>query len=120
MRKTIVYIIITIFSYASVFAQEKDVITKENANKKLIDCSIQGKLHCVKEALEKGADVNTASKEVLKSPKFYTQDNLLYSKYKTPLIIASYEGHIDIVKFLLEKKADIDRPDMNANTALMG
>lgn len=37
----------------------------------------------------------------------------------TPLILASMQGHIDVLKVLLEHKADIDRADRANNTALM-
>ena len=38
----------------------------------------------------------------------------------TPLIMASYTGHLDIVQYLLETGADINAQDSMGNTALMG
>jgi hypothetical protein len=38
----------------------------------------------------------------------------------TPLVIASYNGQIEAVRFLLEEGADIDQRDHAGNTALMG
>ena len=46
-----------------------------------------------------------------------TQVNITH-EWKTPLQMACYEGHVDVVKFLLENKADVNAADDEGDTAL--
>lgn len=38
----------------------------------------------------------------------------------TPLLLATYYGHIDVTKYLLDLGAEVDAKDSSGNTALMG
>ena len=38
----------------------------------------------------------------------------------TPLLLATYYGHIDVAKYLLDSGAKVDATDSSGNTALMG
>ena len=42
------------------------------------------------------------------------------SRGSTPLILASYYNHLDLVKLLLAHGADVNEKDSSQNTALMG
>jgi ankyrin repeat protein len=42
------------------------------------------------------------------------------SRGSTPLILAGYYNHRDVVRFLLEKGVPVDEKDSSGNTALMG
>lgn len=46
--------------------------------------------------------------------------NAQNQKGYTALILASYNNQPEAVKFLLEKGADVNKPDSGGNTALMG
>ncbi|MCY4562211.1 MAG: ankyrin repeat domain-containing protein [Flavobacteriaceae bacterium] len=47
-------------------------------------------------------------------------DTLVDERGTTPLILASYHGHLSIVEFLLKKSKNINKQDNSGNTALMG
>ena len=38
----------------------------------------------------------------------------------TPLLLATYYGHLEVAKFILENGAEVDAKDSSGNTALMG
>ncbi len=66
---------------------------KLGINFNLLYHSEQGDLFQVRDAIKKGADVNAKGK--------------YGHHHTTPLIEAAFKGHIDIVKFLIKKGADI-------------
>jgi ankyrin repeat protein len=62
---------------------------------------------------------NSKAMEILlkNNPKFLEiQDE----RGSTPLLLAAYYGHVDMVEFLLDKGAQVDALDGSGNTALMG
>lgn len=70
-----------------------DVATKVNnkgLEKDLLYHAKFGNLIGVKECIENGADINARG------------------SYGTPLMVASYYGHLEVVKYLVSKKADIN------------
>ena len=70
-------------------------------NEQLLHAALNGSLEEVKEALDKGADINT-------------KDN----DGDTPLTIASLLGHTDIAKQLIDKGANIETKNNEGNTPL--
>lgn len=55
--------------------------------------------------------------------KIETHSNWLSSadsRGSTPLLLATYYGHLEIAKYLLDKGAAVDAVDGSGNTALMG
>jgi ankyrin repeat protein len=64
--------------------------------------ALDGNIHFVRVALDKGVDVNA-------------QDN----NKRTALMLASYNGHTEIVRLLIESGADVNLIDEADRTALM-
>ena len=64
--------------------------------------ALEGRVDCVKELLDAGADVNHKNKD---------QD--------TALLLAAPKGHADIVKILLSAGAKINAGDKNDSSPLM-
>ncbi|CAF0726075.1 unnamed protein product [Brachionus calyciflorus] len=86
----------------------KDIIVidqpNENGHTPLMEASSNGNLECVKILVECGlANVNTYSAEFK----------------ETALTLASYKGHVDVVRYLLEKGADCEHKTDEMHTALM-
>ncbi|MCB1156393.1 MAG: ankyrin repeat domain-containing protein [Leptospiraceae bacterium] len=100
-KKKLISLILSLLLYLPAAIKADDSITKENANEKLIDCSIQGKLDCVQEALSKGADVNTE----------------IYGA-NTALMLASFKAQTEVVKLLIGKGAKVNAKNKDGNTAL--
>ncbi len=72
----------------------------------LANAAVYGKLERVKTLIEKeGVDVNARE----------TQTKI----GGTALILAAEEGHLEVVKYLINKGADINAKADNGNTALM-
>lgn len=63
----------------------------------------------------KDGDFETVKKLLEKDPNLLNTGNRLQ---QTPLLMASYEGHANIVLFLIEKGAKIDQPDSFGATPL--
>lgn len=63
----------------------------------------------------KDGDFETLKKLLEKDPKLLNSGNRLQ---QTPLLMASFGGHADIVLFLIEKGAKIDQPDSFGATPL--
>lgn len=71
----------------------------------LLEAALNGDLQKAEEAIKNGADVNGRSEERIKSLKFEDSD---YPEGSTPLHIASGEGHLEFVKFLIKNKANVN------------
>ena len=76
--------------------------SKQDYNELLLNSAKNNDLNGVKKALAKGANINY-------------QNNGGY----TALIWASYYGHTDIAKYLIDHNANLDIQDNNGNTALI-
>jgi len=63
----------------------------------------------------KNGDLALIKKLLEKDPKLLDSGNMLQ---QSPLLIASYQGHEEIIAFLLEKKADVNKKDKFGATAL--
>jgi ankyrin repeat protein len=70
----------------------------------LLNAANIGDLTDAQAALAEGADINTKK--------------LCFSYGQTPLMAASHNGHTDVVKFLLEKGADVNAKNKYGDTAL--
>ena len=73
------------------------------ANEQLLNAAEHGRLDEVKELLQSRADLETRRDCYLK---------------RTPLHVAAGKGHIDVVQFLLEMKAEIEATDTQGETPL--
>jgi len=74
-----------------------------NLRESLIEAARHGNIAAVRDALEKGANINAIE----------------YAYGCTALMYASRNGHMDIVKLLIEKDADINAKDDVGATAFM-
>lgn len=70
--------------------------------KELLQGALHGDLARVTESLKRGAEVN--GQDVDKS---------------SALMLAGFEGHAEVAKYLLENGADVNMSDLNGRTALM-
>ncbi|XP_019646871.1 PREDICTED: serine/threonine-protein phosphatase 6 regulatory ankyrin repeat subunit A-like [Branchiostoma belcheri] len=77
----------------------------ETANEALLTAAENGSLRGVKAALEAGADID------------YVQPGSLIEGRNTALLIASFLGHVDVVKLLLRKGASLTKRDAVASSA---
>ncbi|KAI8510884.1 hypothetical protein Bbelb_118000 [Branchiostoma belcheri] len=77
----------------------------ETANGALLTAAENGSLRGVKAALEAGADID------------YVQPGSLIEGRNTALLIASFLGHVDVVKLLLRKGASLTKRDAVASSA---
>ena len=78
--------------------------SKEHVQDMLFDAASMGRTDMIAPLLAAGADVNAHDLRGF-----------------TPLILAAYDGHLDTVNALLDRKADACKPDANqGNTAQMG
>jgi ankyrin repeat protein len=80
----------------------------------LIYYSFRGDLQTVKNLVAKGANINAMNDNKLKIKGLDSVKVM-----GTPLIAASIDGHLDVVEFLLSKKAKIDVLAKEGLTALM-
>ena len=80
----------------------KAVLTPAEVEQQLHECSLDGDIGKVKEALEAGAAVNSMDAQGV-----------------TALMSAAFNGHSDIVLMLLDHGAGIDRRDVMGRTALL-
>jgi uncharacterized protein len=79
-------------------------VTKAHVQEMLFDAASMGRTDMIAPLLEAGADINAYD------PRGFT-----------PLILAAYDGHLDTVNALLDRKADACKPDAaQGNTAQMG
>lgn len=46
--------------------------------------------------------------------------NAIDERGSTPLLLATYYGHMEVAKYLLDSGAEVDAKDSSGNTALMG
>ena len=72
-----------------------------DADERLLDAALDGNFSGVRSALDAGANVNARN---------------LY--HQTPLMIACVSGNLEVVKYLVERGADITLRDENGDTAL--
>jgi ankyrin repeat protein len=72
-------------------------------NEAFLVAAEEGNISVLKEALEKGADINTKEND----------------HGQTALLLASRKGYLPMVKFLIEERADIHQKDINGWTVLM-
>ena len=106
MKKTIIYLGLALVSIANVtfastaenFSNQKELVYKTNTP--LCNAIAKGDIETVKKFIEYGADVNQ------------TQNGM------TPLMTAARYNRVDILKYLLEKGAEIDAKDERGNNAL--
>ena len=75
----------------------------EAVNEKLLQCVKENDLNGVKKAVENGADIETKKD--------------IYGW--TALILATKNGRLEIVKYLIDQKADIEAKDNDGWTALI-
>ena len=85
---------------------EVDLTHEENEFHLLHQAAQEGMLDLVQYCLNQGCDINMATN---KGAKF----NNIIQYQKTPLRLAAMEGHIDIVKLLLQNNARIQHPHDN-------
>ena len=82
-------------------AVEEPTWTTSKLNKELIVAAHQSDLSAIKKAIADGADVNVLLKGDV-----------------TILMLASMDGHVDVVKLLLEAKANVNTAAVDGMTAL--
>lgn len=86
------------------YSKMQSKISSEVDKKMLLDESYNGHITEVKWVLERGVDVNTRDKN---------------AKECTPMMLAALKGHVDIVKMLIAKGADMEARNETGLTALM-
>ena len=104
--------------------QEKEKREEENKReeekhyKKLIKCAEHEKLKKKWKKYKKEFPLHyAASQGNLKDAKNLINDHNLFDENgHTPLMLSSYKGHIEIIKFLLENGADIDQRTENCSS----
>ncbi|MCX7830327.1 MAG: ankyrin repeat domain-containing protein [Acidobacteria bacterium] len=70
--------------------------------------------HDIFEAVERG-DISLCWKLVCSDPELIHKTNALG---KTPLHLVAFKGNLSIVKMLISKGADLNKPDINGSTPL--
>ena len=67
-------------------------------------------------------DIRSGNLEGIQEVLGNTSDflNVKDERGSTPLLLAAYYGHLEVVQYLLAAGADIDAKDSTGNTALMG
>jgi len=99
-----------------------------NNNERLLEAARNGQLAGVKRFLGQGADVNTSAPLIyntsLQKPRFggferWPVEPEVVGGGQRPLIFACGNGHLEIVKVLLENRANINKTDAKGGTALM-
>jgi ankyrin repeat domain-containing protein 17 len=78
-------------------------LANDNGHTPLMEAASNGHVECSRLLIDAGADVNTHSSEFK----------------ETALTLASYKGQVDMVKFLLERNADLEHKTDEMHTALM-
>lgn len=82
---------------------EKSTESQDNfTTQQLFDASLEGKVNLIEEAVNQNVDLNQAVDQ----------------SGRTPLMLASFNGHSDVVKILLEHGADPKKTDSQGQTAL--
>ena len=99
-----------------------------NDNERLLEAARNGQLAGVKRFLGQGADVDTSAPLIYDNPvrmlgfRALDRDPVepeVIGGGQTPLIFASGNGDLEIVKVLLENRANINKTDAKGGTALM-
>ena len=97
-----------------------------NPEEDLLACAAGGNLDCVRHSLRRGAKIDSRT-EFGMIPVKTTQvtDNSSYTEAigvnggETALILAARQGHLEVVKLLIEKSADVNAADRKGKTSLM-
>lgn len=96
----------------------------QNTTNGLFSSAIRGDLEGVKKALEKGTDVNVKTRfgmipvEIVKEGRVVSIDAVGVNGGETALILAARKGHLYVVKYLIEKGANVYAQDDSGQTAL--
>lgn len=133
MRRIILVIglfIFTIVSCDKTFAQGLSPMTKSTPLPaqvtELFESCKSGQIEKIRELVKQGADVNLAAWE--RNGSYYAQapslNRPMPSGYtvpssRTPLLVAIFAGHLDVVKELIKAGADVNKGNSRKETPLM-
>lgn len=117
-KKTIPLLILTLMllfhhSYANASPLSPEYL--ESLDQELVNAAKEGQLDLIQSLMKKGADINCRASSLSKPNETYGNQFVQPERkcVHTALMLASANGHIEVVEFLIEKGARINLISLN-------